>query len=491
MHDETRSDCELVDATPGTAVLFSYANANHEHWKMLGECIDNAFDANASHVDIRIGKRMTKGHEFIEVTDTGDGCDRPDVMVKLGGRRAHRTTRLGRYGIGLKEALFWWGGAAHLLSIVTTSGKVTTQIKADWGEVCRTGDWTHAIEKRPRAAEDGERGTKIRVRPLVHKMPEGKDWDGLVARLGYIYAPALKQGRSISLEKNGVRFPVQKWETPNLAEHISQTIDVDGKRVHVYAGIVAEGVNNARPGLTYWHGFRVILEHTKAGCGAFNTSRLCGFVELLDGWELTKNKDNISENTEALFEAVERVLTPLLEKASKASLNLEIEALRSRAEQLANAALGRKPDAKAKREQQENGKRGSVEPKNTGRKHRGAKNVQPGGSFARARAAQGSISIVFFDGDDETTIGNGDLTGRAINLNTRHPFIVQVRDEPRALATVAVAIWSATIALPNGEQGGFGGDVEKFLREFGSLTAKPMALDGAKVLALVKKETGT
>src|SRR5687768_2636239 len=108
-----------IDLTADTSYLEALANNNHDHWKVRGEVIDDAFDAGASTITISFLKNKALS------ADNDVGCDRPSVMAGLGHRAAHKSTKLGRYGIGLKEAMFWWGGAAHRLGIRTTKGGIT------------------------------------------------------------------------------------------------------------------------------------------------------------------------------------------------------------------------------------------------------------------------------------------------------------------------------------------------------------------------------
>ena len=455
--DDVADDDTRVDTTPGTSYLVSLANANQHHWRICAEFVDNAFDADAQTIKFAFGKKTKSGREKAEISDDGKGCANPRVMTALGCREQHSSTKLGRYGIGLKEGTFWWGGVQHTMRITTTRARSTFVIAIDWSNVVKN-KWVfdNAAVKRP--AGDGELGTRIEIRPMVKKLPEGKDWVRLLNDLGYLYAPALKGGRQILFARDGQTFPIQKWEPPAFSEQVNERFDIDGRAVRVIAGIVKEGEPNPKPGLTYWHGFRVVVPATRLGCGERQVSRFCGFVELLDGWVLTKNKDNISEHEDELYAAVYRVVGPLLAKAERSAHTLESEGLRLEAELLVNAALGHaKPEAKAKRDG-DTGKAGTKNPTGKGTKHSRADVEQPGKTFRGRGVHRGRLSIEYDNlGVDEERAATVDKVGGVIHLNECHPWVATIRDDPRAVATFVMCVWAAATSLPDGSQGEFGG----------------------------------
>lgn len=80
---------------------------NHSLETALADLVDNAIDANATHVLIRIvraGGRLRS----LYVADNGRGMspDKIDVAMTVGGRREYQTGDLGHFGLGLKAASF-------------------------------------------------------------------------------------------------------------------------------------------------------------------------------------------------------------------------------------------------------------------------------------------------------------------------------------------------------------------------------------------------
>jgi hypothetical protein len=487
MNSESATDPPLtgeIDLTPNVEYLVALANSNHDHWKLIAEAVDNSFDAQATIVTV--GFHTRGKNTRIEITDNGCGCEDLSVMLRLAGREQHRGTKLGRYGIGLKEAIHWWGGAKPSVYIRSTHGGRRRTIEVSFAEMAKTNRWSVNASPTNNPAQEGEVGTYIRIQPFVKRLPNlGADWDAVLARIGYLYAPALKGGRSIILRRDGVDFPVRKWEPPAFSEHIKAEVVVDGRKATVVAGIVKPGEANRRPGLTYWHGFRVIIEATQKGCGTVrNLSNFCGFVELGEGWVLTKNKDNISDREEDLFKAVYPVIASLLEKAEQSSHLLELEGVRIAAEKIANKSLGLSDenDAKAKRGGAKGEDPGTKEPTGKGTKHKQAEKEQKGSSFRGKRMHRGKLTICFAHlGADEVKPVQVDTRSGTINLNSDHPAIQEIRHDEVGVARFAVWAWACISAFPPSEQTSFGGDADKIFEQLGRLLGKTMTMNGHTV----------
>jgi hypothetical protein len=257
----------------------------------------------------------------------------------------------------------------------------------------------------------------------------------------------------------------------------------------VRAGLVPEGQINKRSGLTYFYNYRVIIQPTSKGCGDYDKSRFCGFVELLDGWSLTKNKDNISANEEELFEAVLRSVEPLLKKASATAHMIESRALSEKAQAVLDAMTGHEPpDAKAKRGPR-TGNSDHAEPTGKGGKHKKAKVEQPGTTFHgrgkhRRSLLDARVKMSFEErGSDEPPI-NVDLKGRTVECNTSHPWIAASRQIPEEMAKHALWAWCVAFSLSDDDRqmSIYAHHVFKALGE----AISDSSLNGAPVLKLAK-----
>lgn len=474
---------------PHGNLLKSIAEQNL-HWKeVLGEVIDNSFDAGATSVEVVFGSIKNGRHQSVSVIDNGSGCSNVLAMLTLGGREQHKTTRLGRFGVGLKDFLLWCGGVEASVSITSVHGKRKRHVGICWSDVIARNDWDLGEDAVSEAAVGpGARGgTTVTVRPVKRSLPSGKDWDSLLDTVGYTFSPAIRAGCQISFKRDGkdsVPVPVRRWELPELEEVVKDVLDVGGKKVRIHVGIVKQGIKNTRPGLTYWHGHRVIVPATSSGCGGMDTSRIAGVVELSDGWVLTKNKDNISHDAERLYESVLERIRPLLLKAEVSAHCLEIDALRAATESLVNGIVfGDKeadPDSKAKRG--EGDKSGTQQPTGKGKRHQSAKNQQPGRTFGGRRCS--SLSIQFGPMVDEK-IGRFDDAGR-IYIDEENPIVVQARREKNhlAIALIALSILSSAESFTEKQLKlqGFGPTPsDKFCSVLGHLTQRPVHMNGQQV----------
>lgn len=439
------TDHEWIEIPPDVQGTLAAKRAERMRWRdVLGELIDNSFDAGASLVEITInGKEL-------RVSDDGVGCDDFEKMLTLGKHTHQRTTRLGRFGVGLKDAAWWVGGPTRIVSVCNG---LERRVRVSWDEMRHWRVPRHAGE-----VTDHRPGTvitfeKIGIPGMDRRIPEGKDFDDLVAYLGFIYSPALRRGCRISFARGKRLFQAERYEMPAMEDVVDTSALVDGKRIRVHVGIVPEGVRNPHPGINYAHGFRVIIPETELGCGDYSSDRIAGWVLLEDdkddrvnGWKLTRNKDDISDYKEQLGEAVFGLIEPVLKKASKQALLAESSLLsRNLTDMFRGLAAG--DPQKEKRERGEGGVR--VEPKGTERKRRNFSKTQPGGNGGGTPA--GKFKIVFRE-LDEGKIGKVDLEGGVIQLADSHPFISAAKKAGNREALLGVAVMLFASRDCNGSQ---------------------------------------
>jgi Histidine kinase-, DNA gyrase B-, and HSP90-like ATPase len=381
------------------------------------ELIDNSLDWEASRIEIDI----VQGRH-LRITDNGKGIEDPSALVRFGGHVPNRTKRgSGIYGVGFKDAALRLGGEAGVVDVTTIRDGETIHVQIKWAELKQSPE---CMTENRISVPDEPAGTTIKITPLRMRFPEGKDRQALIEQLAYIYSPALKGGAQILIRSGGQTYDLSKhrWRMPDLVEHIDETIEVGHKRARLYAGIVKEGQANTKPGLTYVHGYRVIPVSRREGCGRYDVQRICGFVEVVRGWDRTKNKDNLVD-AEDLYEAVEYRLRPLLEKADRAAHSIEMSDAVSQLECALAEAL-EEPKEKAKRKSPEN-RTGPVKPKGRGSPHEKAESTQPDG-HVRPKKPKRGFKLVFMDGwKSGESVGTYERTSKvhAICLYQDHPWI--------------------------------------------------------------------
>ena len=166
------------------------------------ELVDNALDAEAGRVWIELGRRG------VTVADDGTGMEDINDAIRFGkGTRAGRRGGvLGRYGVGMTDALCKLGPKAE---VATLRDGGLRRLRVDWEECLRDGHFPYLEEGKPRrsaeiALVDGvsaPSGTRVRI----HGQAPGIQIDRLRRILTERYTPGIWQGREIFLRRESGR----------------------------------------------------------------------------------------------------------------------------------------------------------------------------------------------------------------------------------------------------------------------------------------------
>lgn len=394
---------------------------------ILAELIDNSFDAAASRIQISFGANKT-----VTVGDDGSGCDNIEAMLTIGQHYRQPSTKLGRYGVGLKDAACWMWGT---MKIDTVHGAARQVFAISWADLVARNTWD--LPDPVQKPIDGNVGTKLVFNQIRQSFPG--DYQRLMNELRYTFTPGLLKGKQIAFQFQRKKPTVlQPYEWPQLNDVVETEIEVDGHTARVRVGIIKEGQKNEHPGFAYCHHHRVIM-NTSLGSGGLSTSHICGQVWLDDSWKLTKNKDDINLLQQELGEAVFAVAKPVLEKAQKESICLRSKVFNERLSAKIRAALssatGEEPNSKESRNQTREAS-GTVEPKQSGKERRRAKQKKPGDHvFGKANA--GKIRVDWKNIASET-LGEVDFPGAVIWLNESNKTLCQLRDAENEQALLAI-----------------------------------------------------
>lgn len=429
-----------MDITPHVELLRALRQQTIKMATLIAELVDNSLDAAANHVEITVGP----GRQ-IAIKDDGVGCRNIAAMLTLGGRQAHKSTKLGRYGIGLKDAaLYLWGTT----TIETVHKNELHRVSVNWPDLESSGEWTAADPET--TAANGVIGTKITFTQITRNLPP---IDPLLDELGYLFAPAILAGRQILLSSRNNRQPCVAYKLPPLVEVIETAFEVEGRGVKLKAGIVADNHPNKRSGFIIQHGHRSIIT-TAMGANGYSTSRIAGIVELDGKWALSKNKDDVAELEEELAAAIFDKCQHLLKKADVQARTLESAALADEVSKRLTEAL-RSLGSSMKREKRNSANKkqeGTVDPKDSGKKRRRAAYVHDiEGSIERA--ARGGIRVEWSDALNGT-IGEADLPGSRIKLNSTLPLLARLRREENAdaIAILAFTVFVDKVRESNSHQ---------------------------------------
>jgi hypothetical protein len=436
-------------------------HANTLRWhEALGELVDNAFDANANRIEIRFRSKAK-----LEVIDDGRGCDNIEKMLTLGNHYHQATTQLGCYGVGLKEAACWlWGE----LYIETRHKDIVRRAKVNWERLASSDNWECPDDTQHTATAGEPMGTRLSFASIRRTTPDHKR---IIDDLSYTFSPALRAGKQIVIAfPRKADEPCQAWQSPPRENVVQDEFTVNGKAVRIDVGIVKSGHPNPRPGFSFCYRHRVIL-NSALGSKGRSVSRICGFVDLGTGWALSKNKTDIVNDQHELEDAIwERCGTLVMQSAEQAELLQNEELTSSVTECLRTILTEDKKNAKASREKGE--KTGTVTPKDTGRKHRKAKNTKPGDTLANLNIGQ--IRMEFQDRDDGR-IGSVDIPGNVVYLNREHSRIASHRDTANRDALVDQCMTLLAFEAIEGANKGklkFAREYEGFVDGLSSLLAR-------------------
>lgn len=486
-----QDNADYIEAQPTAELLQSIANDNLSMSDALGELIDNAIDANAKQITITIGKRKRAVPAFVSVDDDGTGCDALVSIVQLGKHADHKTTRLGRFGIGAPNAMLFLGGTESEVKIVSTKDSSRRMLTLNWRRYA--AQWR--IDNKwmmSRAALPGECGTQIVIEPCVRHFPEGADLARLLAHLGYVYAPAIKRGVQIQLRTDKAVHVVKRWEMPAVENIVDTVINVGACTARVYVGVVPVGAANQRPGITYMHGFRVIKPSSGLGCSGMDFSRVCGFVELDRGWSLTKNKNDISQHKEELAVAVFAAIKGVLDQAASVGHELRFAQFDSEVDSALHTLFGKR-DKKAKRGK--GGETGTIEPTGKGRGHKRARVEQPGHTFGnRLDKLGGALRLSYVDlGNDDRF---GQMSENQVILNLAHPLVSEARSAQNKTAIVILA----SVLIAESVQRTTASGQQRFraftsagdmVSDIGQILSRSAKLDDAETVAASRAPTET
>lgn len=432
---------QTIDITPDTSMIEGLRRQNIQWRHLLGELIDNAFDADASRVDIEFEGKILK------VRDDGAGCSDMSKFVVYGGRKQRTTARLGRYGVGCKDACL---NIADHVAIQSVCDGVLRTIQCDWRVLSKSGQWK--IEAPDETPTTEPSGTLIQMFPV--QPGAVRDVGHLLKALSLQYTPAIRSGRQLRIKYKGKLHHVQEYTLPQLEHQKTLDLNVGGKIARVTVGLIPDGQSWEQTGIYIAHHYRVISSG-KMQLHSEPTPGLFGWVELVSGWDLAKNKDSIADKdarrlreeicshfSEAIEAAVKRSTKIVFSNVAK-DLNWALEEL---------AATSRHgPNRKARRPGIA-GNVGTVLPKRTGQRHTRAAISQPGETFYEGdrsgkKSPLSGLKVAFspMGVDGPAAVCNGSI----VYLNVDIPFLARERNNRISVITHAIYAVSAFLATNN------------------------------------------
>src|SRR5580765_8459109 len=271
-----------MDISPSVNLLRSYRGDRVDYLLLVGEGVDNAFDAGATTIEISF-------HEgAISFRDDGVGIvrDRIASIFSIGDHGGMATTQLGRFGIGIKAQAI---NAGDLFEIVSTSSDGQVRASVNWANLLRGGGraWTIPDPRWMPVMVGGKTGSVIVVSELrrAPNIQIEKIADDLALR----FYPALAAGKRIIL--NGKQ--VECLRDPRMNDIIDCRLSLsDGRNAHVRGGILAEQTKLNKVHVGYGH--RVIMPASPLGCGKYSgLTKMFARVQIDGPWHLARFKNDL------------------------------------------------------------------------------------------------------------------------------------------------------------------------------------------------------
>lgn len=452
----------MVRIVPDGRYIIAVENSNLRWVDILGEFIDNAFDAGAANVDVQFSPGQLK------ITDDGRGIKNVVDALTFGRHTPSSAGDLvGRYGIGMKDA--WLNCGDNLLIQSTRGGEKTVMsINAQhWAE----NNWE---TEDPEVSPTDEANGTVLTMSLERRQRIATKKD--VETLGIIFSPAISDGKKlrVALDKNPMLVRAAAW--PQLSDSRQGVVDIDGKSAIFTIGLVAANERPTRGPIWLRYGHRILETTCHVGLGGRAVGdRLWGVITLDASWGVAKNKNGVVDDMEDLGDAIYERIADLVAAAERECMAFNTAAFREETEAMLSGALA---VMREKRQAVESGQRGTVVPRETGVKRRNAsKAVDATGSVRRRKSSQ--VRVDYIDMGEPTPFGNFDRYGRVAVLNLANPFVKLVFDEKNsAAAALAAASLCVSSEMATDDRGNtllrFGvQDFSEGLAEFFTLTEVP------------------
>lgn len=419
------------DISPTTDSIIADINRENMTWESaLGDLIDNSFDANASRVVIEIDQRSPK-HRCVIVRDNGDGCAEVGSMLRQGySTKRGKRNMLGRYGVGLKHASYWFCGDSGRTVIVSRCGSESRKVRVCWGDVVRSGAWQIPPVEMLADADaspsllDG-RGTTVTFDSSRRRWLSGPDSEKLLKQFGFVFAPALRSGRQIEFVVGSKRQVVKFADDPKWSESVEAEIVIGNRRARLRAGIKSPTDASGMSGMSFTYGHRVIVANESDGLGDYSRHGFAGIVDLDEHWVLGQNKQSVTDDAwEQLCAEIHGRIRPMLEKLRNSSLAMRMDGLRASVA----AILG--------------GDEKLVQPSGWHRKKGGPPRTRKADG-PRPKSA-GSVKVDFYRDPDERRAGYVESNGRCIQINGAKLLTAAAIDDgdSKFLALLARGLWS-------------------------------------------------
>lgn len=415
----------------------------------LAELIDNALDAEATHIQITFDSEA----DLTRIVDNGRGSDSLEPFFHLGySKESQGAARIGRYGVGGKKA----AALVCNTEVVRTHHRgVTHEGRIEWTKIAEEGAPFQVAAEEP--VPTSLAGTEIVLHGDRCDTHSSKRAQACRAYWSKVFMPALRDGKQITF--NGLALEPKPF--PALRAGVEVVGTLSGRSYHAIAGILQSEKEAGRigwdPGFYVACMGRLLFEEAWDNATDYIGVPVWAYITLLEDesnkWDLDTHKVDLSETErDELFADFVPKITLLLEAARDEHRNVEFTVISEEMSAVLASALGGKAaflKIKEKRASPAN-KTGSVEPKDTGQMRTKAEKADPTKSgsvidFPKISRSQQIWDVQFAEMMPDTTVGKAVVmpSKAVMKFNLSNDWVSANRRNLDALLPAALAcIWA-------------------------------------------------
>lgn len=309
---------KMANIVPDITIMKKMASISGSIYSRILELVDNSVDAKLNEKDLMVDVNVMKKNkeQYIEIIDNGHGMTEKDAkqFFKLGKSEKEGLSKIGRFGMGSKVAII---GLGNVCKIETSPIGKPYSIEIDF-DIRKFDSWEIEYKIKEEAPE--KHYTKIKITDLTININNMEVFaDKLYKSLQKTYKHFIKRD-DINVRVNNRKVEQEKIE---LMSGLYKEFDfeVEGKRVHGWAGVKKEKANAWKYGFDLISFGRIIKGNDLlAGNTKTNISRLIGEIHLDDfatdvhKTDFIRYKDDFRKMRDHL---IEKELKELINEVSK------------------------------------------------------------------------------------------------------------------------------------------------------------------------------
>lgn len=354
-----------IDMTPDPNYIGGMQSDHMTLWDGISELVDNALDAGATRIVIKINNSR------IEVRDNGRGCDSIKRILRLGEHGERGKKDSGWYGQGAASAAMALG---RVIEIETIHSGIKRTIKVDWNMQREMKTW---IGPSPTGEATRQPSGTAMILSGLKKSTKTNSITAVKNHIQRIFTPGIKSGCQILINDEEIK--------PLLFHPLHDAVELEGtfegKNYKLRFGSFKK-TDSSQSGFWVRFGHRFIMARDWDAGKDCICHRFHADIELIDGkerWDRERQKRTFHER-EAFFEAIFPQVEPLLRQLQEEMNKVELSDLCESMERAFELALPGKVKATRRR------RPGTPDPPSPGAKPTGTgtkptkfKETQPGG----------------------------------------------------------------------------------------------------------------